>query len=181
MKRFVTILLIGMTHLTYSQNIVELPEQLTDAVDVDTIISHSPYLLKVDVDTLFIINKKGLIQYQNCITDYRSLRLKCGEIQDIIYIIDQVDSHFDTLNSNLLSLENKYEMSLMQNLENNRLLRDQNAAMSKNLEIALDDLAEAKNKIRHERWNSKGMKLLWGAGGVIVGTLVGGALISISR
>ena len=50
-------------------------------------------------------------------------------MQDVLYLIDQVAnsgniqvySHFDTLINNLLSLENKYEMLLMQNIDNNRL------------------------------------------------------------
>lgn len=69
----------------------------------------------------------------------------------------------------------------MQNIDNNKLLREENAIIHKNLNLALYDLNKAKTKIKQERWNSKGMKLLWGAGGLLLGVLVGGTLIAIGN
>lgn len=181
MKTFTIIFLLAVSQITLAQDIIELPKQSKDTVDIDTIIHPVNYLLKVELDTLFLINHRGLSQYQSVLNKYRELRNTYQDIDKALGTLGEVGSEFETLNQNIRSLENKYEQSLLQNIENNKKLIAENARISKDLESAIQNLSEAKSKIKRERWNSMGKKILWGAGGVIVGTLVGGTLIAVSN
>ncbi|WP_109301011.1 hypothetical protein [Aquimarina sp. AU474] len=168
-------LLIG--HIS-AQDIVNLPELDQVHVDVDTIIKKNEYLLKVDIDTLFVINKVGLLEYNNCINSYSELLDKCKEYDEVGSIINTISFEFDSLTSNIKSLESKYELSLMENIKNNKLLREENQLISKSLVKTKEHLDSAKLKLKRERWNVSGKKILWGAGGLIIGVLVGGSLIA---
>lgn len=181
MKTFTIILLLTISQIAFAQDIIKLPEQSKDTVDIDTIIHPNNYLLKVELDTLFIINHRGLSQYQSVLNKYRELRNSYNDIDKALTTLGDVGYEFETLNQNMHTLENKYEQSLLQNIENNKMLIKENARISKDLEAAIQNLGEAKGKIKRERWNSMGKKILWGAGGIIVGTLVGGTLIAVSN
>ncbi|PLX15134.1 MAG: hypothetical protein C0599_17325 [Salinivirgaceae bacterium] len=181
MKTIYFITLLLLTQLAFAQDIIEIPKQSKDTVDIDTIIHQDNYLLKVELDTLFIINTRGVKQYQNVLQEYHKLRNKYNDVDSVMNILGDVGSEFETLNQNIQALENKYEQSLLKNIENNKMLIEENTRISKDLESAIENLTEAKTKIKNERWNSMGKKLLWGTGGIIVGTLVGGTLIALSN
>lgn len=182
MKPFLIACLVLRVFIVNSQEtILELPELSNTNPDIDTLICDSECILEIYRDTIYIINKLGVDGYNQAVNLYEELLENCEKYTEVGAIIDAVGSEFDSLNANLHSLESKYELSLMENIRSNKQLRQQNDLISKNLDFALEDLDKARNKISQERWNSMGMKFLWGAGGVIVGTLVGGVLISISK
>jgi hypothetical protein len=165
----------------FSQNEIQLPELNKFKADIDTIINTEEYLLRVDIDTLMIINKKGVIDYGLCRKTVRDLHAKLDDYQKVTSIIDAVSLEFDSLNTNIKSLETKYELSLMENINSNKLLRQENEIISNTLERTKKELNVAKLKIKKETWNISGKKILWGAGGIIVGALVAGTLISINN
>lgn len=179
MRNILSILSILCLTSMYSQEIKDLPQ--LDPIDIDTITSNTNYLLRVDMDTLYIISKGGVDEYKNCRIKYRELYNNCSEYQKVETIINAVSIEFDSLNYNIQTLEDKYEIILQENIRNNNVLKEQNETISKNLEAAKEELSEAKHKIKQERWNSSGMKILWGAGGLVIGTLVGGFLIAVSN
>jgi DNA repair exonuclease SbcCD ATPase subunit len=181
MKTFLLFIILALSQIAFAQDIIDLPRQSKDTVDIDTIIHHHNYLLKVDLDTIYLINRRGVSQYKSVLRKYRELRSNYKNIDDALNALGDVGSEFETLNQNISSLEKKYEQSLQQNIENNKKLIEENVRISKDLEAAIQNLGEAKGKIKRERWNAMGKKILWGAGGVIVGTLVGGTLIALSN
>lgn len=181
MKAIVIIFLLLISLLSNAQDIINLPKQSVDTVDIDTIVNQKNYLLNVETDTLFIINRRGIIQYHSVLNEYRSIRSKYKEVENVMQILNDVDFEFQNLNKNIRALEDNYAKSLQNNIENNSKLIEENMRISKELEAATRNLSEAKTKIKNERWNSMGKKLLWGAGGVIIGTLVGGTLIAVSN
>jgi hypothetical protein len=181
MKAIAILIFIAISQFTFAQDIIDLPKQSRDTVDIDTIIHQKNYLLKVELDTLFIINRRGISQYHSVLNEYKKLRSKYEDVENVIQILGDVDTEFESLNKNIRTLENKYAQSLQKNIENNTKLIGENMRISKDLEAAIQNLTEAKTKIKNERWNSMGKKLLWGTGGVIIGTLLGGTLIAISN
>ena len=180
-KLGVLFLILFFTKGLLSQTYIDFPDLDNKRPDIDTLIFYEDYFLKVNVDTLYIINKEGVVQYQECRESYRSLLEECKKYESIGKLLNTVELEFDSLNSNLKFLEEKYELSLMENIKNNKILREQNEIINKNLDLALRDLEKANRKLKAERWKTIGAKVIWGAGGIIVGVLAGGTLIAISK
>ena len=88
-----------------------------------------------------------------------------------------MDKEFGLLNKNLNALENKYEISLNENIKTNQFLKSKNSQMESELQTAKDNLRDARQKIKSEKWNSKTSKIIWGVGGA----LIGGTLIMLSK
>jgi hypothetical protein len=179
MKQIILIMLLAIAGRTLAQEIKEMPLQSAVSSDIDTLVSKKPYLLKVNTDTLFIINKKGVQQYNGCLANYRDLRLKYSELNELNTMLVELGCEFSELNGNLQMLEKKYELSLQQNINTAVLLREENAQLSENMSQVVRDLQKAQTKIKQERWNSKVSKLLWGAGGLVAGVLLGGTLVAV--
>lgn len=178
MKRLFTLIsLLFSFGLATAQEKKDMPNLDEFYPDIDTVVNESNYLLKVNIDTLYIINKQALVDYKTCRDSYTTLREEAEQIIQLKSLIENVDKDFDALNTNLKALEKKYEASLNQNIETNTYLKEKNQLAEKELNAAKDNLKKAEQKIKAEKWNSKASKLIWGVGGA----LVGGALIAIGK
>ncbi len=160
-----------------AQETKSMPNLDPDFPDVDTLIHHKDYLLHVNVDTLYIINKEGVLSYKMCRDSYDALRKETEQIIHLKSIIENVDKEFGLLNKNLNALENKYEISLNENIKTNQFLKSKNSQIESELQTAKDNLRDARQKIKSEKWNSKTSKIIWGVGGA----LIGGTLIMLSK
>lgn len=176
-RLFTLISLLFSFGLALAQEKKDMPNLDEFYPDIDTVVNESNYLLKVNIDTLYIINKQALVDYKTCRDSYTTLREEAEQIIQLKSVIENVDKDFDVLNTNLKALEKKYEASLNQNIETNTYLKEKNQLAEKELNVAKDNLKKAEQKIKAEKWNSKASKLIWGVGGA----LVGGALIAISK
>lgn len=177
-KRFITLIMLTcISVLAHAQQKKDMPQLDPIYPDIDTVVNHANYLLKVNVDTLYIVNKQALQDYKTCRDSYSTLREETEQIIKLKSTIENVDKEFISLNKNLNALEKKYAASLKQNIETNIFLKEKNQWAENELNAAKDNLRTAEQKIKAEKWNSKASKLIWGVGGA----LVGGTLIAISR
>lgn len=173
--------LLLMSFTLFAQQQIEMPVLDENYEDIDTIIHYEDYLLKVNIDTLFIINKAGVEEFERCWEGYKVLKENCIDLSHIDKILDEMHTEFNELDNEFIELESKFRKSLKENISNNTILIEENITIKLNLESAMEDLIIAKQKIKSERWKSMGSKLLWGSGGILVGVLAGGTLISIVR
>lgn len=149
----------------------------TEYPDVDTVTHHTDYLLHVNIDTLYIINKAGVLSYKTCRDSYEALRKETEQLVHMKSLIENVDKEFGLLNKNLNALEEKYALSLNENIKTNTFLKSKNKEMEEELRIAQDNLKQARGKIKAEKWSSTTSKIIWGVGGA----LVGGTFIMLSK
>jgi len=183
MKHLVILLLLFATVqplLAQEREVVKWTFLERDIEDIDTIVRFQPYLLEVDfTDTLYVANPIYINKLNGFKAAYDELRLSVEEnLPEAQRILNsELTLAISELSSNVDLLEEKYGLSLTQNIENNKLLREENQMIQTNLEQSLKELDSAKQKIRTERWNKLGTKLLWGVGGL----LVGGTFIAISN
>lgn len=168
------LLLFGNIH---AQETRLMPHLDPEYPDVDTLISTSDYLLHVNTDTLYIINKAGVLSYKTCRESYETLRNETEQLVQIKSLVENVDKEFGLLNQNLNTLEKKYEQSLNENIKTSSFLKTKNSEMETELKTARENLQVARQKIKAEKWNSKTTKLIWGVGGA----LVGGTLIMLTK
>ncbi|OIQ22453.1 MAG: hypothetical protein BM557_00250 [Flavobacterium sp. MedPE-SWcel] len=174
-KNLLFIIIISCSSYSFSQDIVKLPN-LGAKKNIDTIIRYKPYLLKVNVDTLYVINKPGVDDYLQTVKLYNQLYTDCKEYEKVSAIVDSISLKFDGLVNNIETLEAGYEMSLKQSIDSNERYRKENEVLLEQLDKAKGKLNDAENNIKKEKNRSFWGKLLWGLGGV----LVGGTLIAIS-
>ena len=160
-----------------AQKHIDLPELDHDYPDIDTVISSEDYLLKVNIDTLYIMNLQSIQAYKQCRESYEELLKETNNLSKVDEVIKLVNNEFSDLNLNIKSLETKYESSLKQNIETNQRILKENKDMEKELIEARKNLTIAQQKIKAEKWNSKTNKLFWGIGGFFVG----GAIISLIK
>lgn len=178
MKRLFLVLIVFLSFFTIqAQEVIQMPNLDADFPDIDTVTYQEPYLLKVNIDTLYIINKEGLQSYKTCRESYEQLRAETEQIIQIKSVIENVDKEFGLLNENLDALEIKYERSLNENIKTNTFLKEKNLLVENELAVAKDNLNDAKQKIKAEKWNSKASKIMWGIGGA----LVGGTFVLLSQ
>ncbi len=178
MRKILVILIciISIGHLK-AQEIYDMPTLDSEYPDIDTLVNQSNYLLNVNVDTLYIINKAGLLSYEACRNSYGTLREETKHLIQIQSVIENVDKEFGLLNKNLSALEVKYGESLKENVKTNTFLQTKNTQIESELKLAQENLKNAKQKIKAEKWKSTTAKIIWGVGGA----LVGGTLIAISK
>ncbi len=180
---FVVICLNFNTAFGQSTDTITISESMfsTGRPDVDTVLRSEFGYIKLEIDTLYITNQFLLNEYQQCITDFNTLRETCDNFVLVEEMIKMMKPEFDTLRVNLTNIENAYQKSLDGNLETINILRTDNAKQQQNLENAKANLAQAQALIKQERWNSLGTKVLWGVGGTAVGVLFSGFIISMAK
>lgn len=176
------ILLIGSLQLVYQQDreVVKWTFLETNIEDIDTIVRLKPYLLEVDfTDTLYIANSIYINKLNEFKSSYDTLRVAVEEnLPEAQMILNsELTLGLNKLSDNVGILEKKYELSLTENIRNTEVLRQENYLIKQNLNRSLEELGKAKQKIRNERWNKLASKMLWGAGGL----LIGGTLIALNN
>lgn len=182
-NRILTLVLcFAMTQMAYLQERETIKWTFLEKniEDLDTIVRFEPYLLEVDFnDTIYIANPTFIRRFDELNASYNTLRdaveANLPEAQRLLN--SELTLAIAQLSDNVGLLENKYEMSLTENIKNTQLLREENYLIKKDLNNSLKELRSAKAKIRNERWNKIGSKLIWGVGGL----LAGGLLIAVNN
>jgi len=139
-------------------------------------------LVQFEFDTLFFVNQILLNDYSNTINNYNELLKLCNGTIDYMAIIHKqmvtdLSSFFNDTNKSL-----KYALDSLA-LNNKRLDKwkaENSNLISINNKLSID-LNLAKEQIKSEKWNSLGKKMLFGGGGVIVGTGLSALIILIAK
>jgi hypothetical protein len=140
--------------------------------DIDTFCGFKGQLLLIPTDTFYIINHIAVMDFNRCIDSYDTLQAQFSKLKKVDVMLTGMETDFDTLMVNMHSLESKYGSSLQNSIKNAETLMRQNTTLQNNLDSALSELSEAKHKIKNERWNKLGTKLLWATGGLAAGILI---------
>lgn len=142
-----------------------------DSPDIDTLIGIKGKILLCDLDTLFIINKPGVDYLFYCDSQLTvvknmtgTLKDLNGNLSDIKFDIDSVYKNMNSLSLFIKDYKEKFDGE-MSSLKNNK------KSLEENLSSVEKDLNETKQKLKMEKWSNIGKKLLWGAGGFVVGVL----------
>lgn len=182
MKRILLITisaLIGLNCL--AQDRIPFPELGVERPDIDTVLNGKGKLLELDRDTVYIINAVGVSEYYRLFDNYNELYNEAAKLDSALQMMSSVQNTFEDYRASIDSLENKYELSLYENIRTAKLIREENGILQSNLDAVSNDLEKARRKLKLERWNKIGSKLLWGSGGLAAGVLIGGLLISVAN
>jgi len=139
--------------------------------DIDTICGFKNSLLRIPLDTFYVINEIAVEDFRICRQSYSELNVELAKLEDISDLLIVMETDFDSLMANMNSIETKYGASLQNSIKNAETLIGQNTTLQNNLNTALSELSDAKQKIKNERWNKLGTKLIWAAGGLAIGIL----------
>lgn len=186
MKNYIGILLIIICINSVHCQIIDtlsVSEQSfsIDRPDIDTVIREKHGYIRLELDTLFLVNQNFISEYLLCLKDYNYLQEKCEEVFEVGQMLGLIESEFDSLQGNIKKIEDAYEKSLKDNNNTISRLRMDNENLERNMNNAIENLKNAESLIKQERWNSLGTNLLWGVGGTAVGVLISGFIISIAN
>ena len=147
--------------------------QLSDSgSDIDTLCGFKGRLLLIPTDTFYIINHIAVVDFNRCIDSYDTLQAQFSKLKKVDVMLTGMETDFDTLMANMHTLETNYSNSLQSSIKMAETLKTENTTLQTNLNTARDELSEAKHKIKNERWNKLGTKLLWATGGLAAGILI---------
>ncbi|WP_028978950.1 hypothetical protein [Sporocytophaga myxococcoides] len=162
-----------------SQDIIIREKSDNGLVDVDTLIGIKNKTLRFEYDTLYIINKTGLIEFVRCANDLNKVKNLSGSLNGLSFDLSVIQSNVDSMYTNMKSVTTfikGYERDTKVKLD---VLSNDNDKLLKNMESMKKDLNEARQTIKAEKWKSIGSKILWGAGGFVIGGLLFTSLIVI--
>jgi hypothetical protein len=140
--------------------------------DIDTFCGLQGKLLLIPTDTFYVINHIAVEDFRICRVSYDELHVELAKIEDINHLLIGMETDFDSLMANMHTLETNYSNSLQSSIKMAETLKTENTTLQTNLNTAKDELTEAKQKIKNERWNKLGTKMIWAAGGLVAGILI---------
>jgi len=158
------------------------PEMFEPLVaDIDTLLGIRGKCIVSEMDTLYLINPVGVKEFVTCSSSLERCR-------ELYRVTEELETNIASLQEGMQSLDKSNasfrEYALMFQQENAHKLQEletNNKVLEDNLQTIRFQLSEANEKLKAERWNSMGKKILWGAGGFVTGTIFATILVAAIR
>lgn len=146
--------------------------------DIDTLCGLRNKLIRYNSDTLFVINRFGVNAFQKCVSDLQRVKNLSSSLDQITTNMNHLNSDVNSMYGNMQILTgfiNDYSIETKKNLN---LLEANNNQLNSNLMEVNKQLAMAQAQLKAQRKKNLGTCLIWGAGGITVGGLLAGLLLT---
>lgn len=179
MRYFCLLLLVGLGHALLAQSgpsrLVRCPDSLCDE-QMRVFMVYSGDSVIISCDSMYLVNQVAADNYLR----YQRFVRNTAQGPSFEALINLYDRRLSSQNSEYGQMRQQFDQLIGRSVETlDDLERHSDSldasllAVNEALELANQNLAQAKATIKQERWNSVGRKLLWGAGGVGLGILIG--------
>lgn len=155
----------------YSQDII-VSKKYTSGIDIDTLTGIKNKKVVFKYDTVFLINETGVSELLRCADDLIRIKSLNSNLSDLSGTIYNIENDVKLVYSNtdyIVDFINLYKNDTEIKLDS---ITADNYRLKNNMDLISKELDEACDKIRAERWNSYGTKVLYGTGGFILGSLL---------
>jgi hypothetical protein len=149
--------------------------------DIDTLTGIRGKNLISEMDTLYLINAIGVKEFVRCAGELERCRQLSIPAEDLETNLARLQEGMKAVDNNILSFK---ESALKLQQENDRTIQElmkENKILGNNLQTLQIQLEQTREALKAERWNSMSSKLLWGAGGFTVGTILMAIIVTMVK
>lgn len=149
--------------------------------DIDTLTGIKGKYIISEMDTLYLINPFGVQEFVACSLNLEKCRQLYMVTEDLASDISSIQENVQALDKNSASFREYALMFQQENALRLQELENINKVLENNLQTITLQLNGTREKLKNERWNSMGKKLLWGTGGFVTGTVFTAILVALVK